>query len=240
MAVMPAAGSHAPGDDDGASPSSSSSPDRGGARPHRFTPSESSNDDNGGNGRSGIVYSRGREGAGLWAGDGVLTDDGVGIEAYELRDIAVAVGRGRGSLTDGDDNDDNDDDDNDDDDDEEDEGSDDGLMDSRIVYTAEEERAVVRKFDRRLVLFVALLYMLSFLDRSSLSPLFLSFWFLLHACIFLFLGSRPCGCIIESFVPRWAENMCRWRSRCAPRNKLSKPSLSHSCKTHGPAKELTD
>lgn len=34
-------------------------------------------------------------------------------------------------------------------------------------YTAEEERAVVDKFDRRLVLFVAFLYMLSFLDRSS-------------------------------------------------------------------------
>lgn len=36
-----------------------------------------------------------------------------------------------------------------------------------FTYTAEEEQAVVRKFDRRLVLFVALLYMLSFLDRSS-------------------------------------------------------------------------
>jgi hypothetical protein len=35
------------------------------------------------------------------------------------------------------------------------------------LYTPDEERAVVRKFDRRLVLFVALLYMLSFLDRSS-------------------------------------------------------------------------
>lgn len=34
-------------------------------------------------------------------------------------------------------------------------------------YTTEEERAVVRKFDRKLVLFMALLYMLSFLDRSS-------------------------------------------------------------------------
>lgn len=46
-------------------------------------------------------------------------------------------------------------------------------------YTAEEEAEVVRKFDRKLVLFVALLYMLSFLDRSSkrflpLSPLVLS------------------------------------------------------------------
>ena len=33
--------------------------------------------------------------------------------------------------------------------------------------TVEEEREVIRKFDRRLVLFIALLYMLSFLDRSS-------------------------------------------------------------------------
>ena len=35
------------------------------------------------------------------------------------------------------------------------------------LYTPDEERAVVKKFDRKLVLFVALLYMLSFLDRSS-------------------------------------------------------------------------
>lgn len=39
--------------------------------------------------------------------------------------------------------------------------------DDGFTYTAEEERAVVRKLDRRLVLFVALLYTLSFLDRSS-------------------------------------------------------------------------
>ncbi|ROW09392.1 hypothetical protein VMCG_02623 [Cytospora schulzeri] len=37
-----------------------------------------------------------------------------------------------------------------------------------FVYTAEEEQVVVRKLDRRLVLFVALLYMLSFLDRSNI------------------------------------------------------------------------
>ena len=37
------------------------------------------------------------------------------------------------------------------------------------LYTPDEERAVVRKFDRKLVIFVALLYMLSFLDRSSTS-----------------------------------------------------------------------
>jgi hypothetical protein len=35
------------------------------------------------------------------------------------------------------------------------------------LYTPDEESAVVRKFDRKLVLFVALLFMLSFLDRSS-------------------------------------------------------------------------
>lgn len=34
-------------------------------------------------------------------------------------------------------------------------------------YTHAEEQAIVRKFDRRLTLFIALLYMLSFLDRSS-------------------------------------------------------------------------
>ena len=37
----------------------------------------------------------------------------------------------------------------------------------RLRWTEEEEQAMVKKFDRRLVLFLALLYMLSFLDRSS-------------------------------------------------------------------------
>ena len=36
-------------------------------------------------------------------------------------------------------------------------------------YTPAEDAAVRRKFDRRLVLFVALLFLLSFLDRSSTS-----------------------------------------------------------------------
>lgn len=34
-------------------------------------------------------------------------------------------------------------------------------------YTPEEERGVVKRLDKRLVLFLAFLYMLSFLDRSS-------------------------------------------------------------------------
>jgi hypothetical protein len=35
------------------------------------------------------------------------------------------------------------------------------------LYTPDEDRAVLKKLDRRLVSFMALLYMLSFLDRSS-------------------------------------------------------------------------
>lgn len=48
---------------------------------------------------------------------------------------------------------------------------------TRPLYTEEEERAVIKKFDRKLVLFVACLYLLAFLDRSSMSSflLFLSF-----------------------------------------------------------------
>ena len=38
---------------------------------------------------------------------------------------------------------------------------------SYMLYTPDEERRVIRKFDRKLVLFLAFLYMLSFLDRSS-------------------------------------------------------------------------
>lgn len=40
-------------------------------------------------------------------------------------------------------------------------------LQSFMLYTPDEERSVVSKFDRRLVLFVAFLYLLSFLDRSS-------------------------------------------------------------------------
>ncbi|KAF9776733.1 hypothetical protein IL306_005048 [Fusarium sp. DS 682] len=42
-----------------------------------------------------------------------------------------------------------------------------GSIASFQLYTPDEEQAVRRKFDRKLVLFVALLYMLSFVDRSS-------------------------------------------------------------------------
>lgn len=39
---------------------------------------------------------------------------------------------------------------------------------TEMNYTSEEEREVVRKFDRRLVPFLAFLYLLAFLDRSSM------------------------------------------------------------------------
>ena len=38
---------------------------------------------------------------------------------------------------------------------------------SSLKYSAAEESEVVKKFDRKLVPFLALLYLLSFLDRSS-------------------------------------------------------------------------
>lgn len=44
-------------------------------------------------------------------------------------------------------------------------------VEPHILYTRDEEATVIRAFDRRLVLFIALLYMLSFLDRSSTSCL---------------------------------------------------------------------
>ncbi|KAF4991565.1 hypothetical protein FGRMN_7683 [Fusarium graminum] len=43
-----------------------------------------------------------------------------------------------------------------------------GSVASFQLYTPDEERTVRRKFDRKLVLFVALLYMLSFVDRSNI------------------------------------------------------------------------
>ncbi|KAI1179459.1 major facilitator superfamily domain-containing protein [Nemania sp. FL0916] len=69
-----------------------------------------------------------------------------------------------------------------DDDDDDDDGSDDGdgneggngrrPSDSTVasfqLYTPDEEAAVVRKFDRRLVVFLAFCYMLSFVDRSNI------------------------------------------------------------------------
>lgn len=46
---------------------------------------------------------------------------------------------------------------------------------SSLEYSAAEEAQVVKMFDRKLVPFLALLYLLSFLDRSSQSSLRLKF-----------------------------------------------------------------
>lgn len=142
---MAVAESHSPGDE-----LLSSSP---GFAASRFTPESSSS--NISHSRSGSKeHGYGQHGARKLGMQHVQVTDG--IEAYELRDIMVIPStehlpaRGGASITDGD-------------------GEHDDKEEGRqsLVYTAEEERAVVKKFDRRLVLFVALLYMLSFLDRSS-------------------------------------------------------------------------
>lgn len=49
------------------------------------------------------------------------------------------------------------------------EDEDDVSVQSFELYTPDEEKQVLKKLDTKLVLFVALLYMLSFLDRSSRS-----------------------------------------------------------------------
>ncbi len=46
---------------------------------------------------------------------------------------------------------------------------------SSSAYTSEEEQAVIKRFDRHLVLFIAFLYMLGFLDRSSTLKFWLKF-----------------------------------------------------------------
>jgi hypothetical protein len=52
--------------------------------------------------------------------------------------------------------------------DDEDEQEDDrSSVESFELYTPDEEKSLLRKLDTRLVLFLAFLYMLSFLDRSS-------------------------------------------------------------------------
>lgn len=61
-------------------------------------------------------------------------------------------------------------------------------LSSASGYTIEEERRVVKGFDRRLVPFLGLLYMLSFLDRSS--GLFCS----LHTYIITFLDTANYIC----------------------------------------------
>lgn len=114
-------------------------------------------------------------------------------EVYELRE---GVGRGKsttateGLLFDEEEDDDGDYYHHDEDDD-------------NIVYTADEERAVVRKFDRRLVLFVALLYLLSFLDRSSECPFFLVFAEVSHGS-FLFWD----WCLDRLILPAYDRWFC--------------------------------
>lgn len=54
------------------------------------------------------------------------------------------------------------------------------------LYTPDEEKAVLRRLDTRLVLFMSFLYLLSFLDRSSMFP---AIYFLLR-----WGGGEEAGC----------------------------------------------
>jgi hypothetical protein len=61
------------------------------------------------------------------------------------------------------------------------------------LYTPDEDRAVVRRLDRRLVAFMALLYMLSFLDRSS------EYFFFLDVICVVEMMSGGDICVMVSF-----------------------------------------
>jgi hypothetical protein len=93
---------------------------------------------------------------------GEVMDDGAEGEAYELEERGLLQSDGKGREDCGFDEDAVDDVRR--------RGRRRGSVASFQLYTPDEEKAVVRKFDRRLVVFVALLYMLSFLDRSSMFP----------------------------------------------------------------------
>lgn len=90
-----------------------------------------------------------------------------------------------------------------------------GRLRHAFTYTAEEERAVVDKFDRRLVLFVAFLYMLSFLDRSSGSTLPLPALFITPLRPFLaecglFLNPNSGSCVRPPGSAPSSSNLLRW------------------------------
>lgn len=62
------------------------------------------------------------------------------------------------------------------------------------LYTPDEERTVVRKFDRKLVLFLSACYMMSFLDRSSmLTPFTLLMASLIRPLTYLSNRYRKCA-----------------------------------------------
>ncbi|KAH0562333.1 hypothetical protein GP486_002976 [Trichoglossum hirsutum] len=104
-------------------------------------------------------------------------DAGRGVESFEMKSFAEGAGKrqGAGPMShhgEGYSRDMGDDDESEDEEHEtraRDRRPSDSTVQSFQLYTPDEEQAVVRKFDRRLVPFLAFLYMLSFLDRSTSS-----------------------------------------------------------------------
>ncbi|KAI1491464.1 major facilitator superfamily domain-containing protein [Biscogniauxia mediterranea] len=111
-------------------------------------------------------------------GHGINFGIGGDAETYELQDRTIQESSSCAIEMEDDDDDDSDDDEKIKDD--EDEGHHDlergprprrtsvSSIASFQLYTREEERAVVRKFDRRLVMFLAVCYMVSFIDRANI------------------------------------------------------------------------
>ncbi|KAI0598337.1 major facilitator superfamily domain-containing protein [Biscogniauxia sp. FL1348] len=100
-----------------------------------------------------------------------------GTETYELQDRTIQESSTCAIAVEDDDDDDDDDEKVKDDEDEGHHDLEGGPRPRRAsvssiasfqLYTPEEERAVVRKFDRRLVVFLAVCYMVSFIDRANI------------------------------------------------------------------------
>lgn len=100
-----------------------------------------------------------------------------------------------------------------------------------LLYTPEEERTVLKKLDRRLVLFMALLYMLSFLDRSS--KCFVSNAHSTLTSIYRYWKRKNSRLITrlaaELFSVRVATN---WVLHCVHPLRVDDPTLSNSTSAH--------
>lgn len=103
-------------------------------------------------------------------------------------------------------------------------------VESFQLYTPDEEMTVRRKFDRKLVLFVALLYMLSFLDRSStFALLFCDFTF----CQSLLQELTKPQILVTRASPAWTKTCSPTPLATTGTNGLSRPSTLRTLRLSG-------
>lgn len=102
-------------------------------------------------------------------------------------------------------------------------------VESFQLYTPDEEMTVRRKFDRKLVLFVALLYMLSFLDRSSTLRCFST---TSHLPIIVARLTEPQISAMRA-SPAWTKTFSPTPLATTGTNGLSHPSILRTLRSSG-------